>query len=105
MTVSRISDEQVTDLVIRAYLYRHIIRALSRGEVDTQAYEIKHDEKYRPDLVSYRVYGTTEARWLVKLLCGIEDEETALPIGTVVRFPPVGFVRERIRHFADGGGL
>jgi hypothetical protein len=105
MTISRLSDEQIKDVIIRSYLYRDILTALRDNTITSTAYEIKHDERFRPDLVSQRVYSSTAARWLVKLLCGIEDEEQALPIGTVIRFPSVSYLRERIRHFENGGDL
>lgn len=103
--VSRLSDTQIEDVIIRSYMYRDILTAIRKETVTTTAYEIKHDELFRPDLVSYRLYGTVSARWLVMLLCGIEDEESPLPVGTIIRFPPVGYVRERIRHFENGGDL
>lgn len=105
LNVSRLSDTQIEDVIIRAYMYRDILKVIREETITTTAYEIKQDEKYRADLVSFRVYGTISARWLVLLLCGVEDEENPLPVGTVVRFPPVGYVRERIRHFENGGDL
>lgn len=105
VALSRLSDMQITDVILRAYLYKDILTALRKQTVTSTPYEIKHDEKYRADLVSHRVYSTVNARWLVLLLCGIEDEESPLPVGTVVRFPPIGYVRERIRHFESGGEL
>jgi hypothetical protein len=105
MTLSRLSDEQIADVIIRAYLYKDILSALRDNTIESTPYEIKQDERFRPDLVSQRVYGSTAARWLVKLLCNIEDEEQPLPVGSVIRFPPVGYVRERIRHFENGGDL
>ena len=104
-TLSRLSDTQIEDVIIRSYLYQSILKAIEEQTIRTTAYEIRHDELHRADLVSHRVYGTDEARWLVMLLCGIEDEEEPLPIGTEIAFPEVSFVRERIRHFSEGGGL
>lgn len=105
MTVSRLSDTQISDVIIRSYLYRDILKAIRESKVDTTPYEIKQDEEYRADLVAHRVYGSIAARWLVLLLCSIEDEERPLPVGAVIRFPPAGYVRERIRHFENGGGI
>jgi phage tail protein X len=102
---SRLSDEKIEDVIIRSYLYRDILKSIRENSVTTTAYELKHDEKYRPDLVAFRVYGNTAARWLVKLLCDTEDEERALPVGTTIRFPDIAYVRERIRHFENGGGI
>lgn len=105
MTTSRLSDTKIADPVIRSYLYMDIIKAIRNNSVNCTPYEIKEDERYRPDLVSQRVYGSTSSRWLVKLLCGVEDEELPLPVGTTLLFPEAGYIRERIRHFENGGGL
>lgn len=105
MTISRLSDEQITDIVIRSYLYKDILNAVRENAVSCTRYEIKEDERYRPDLVAYRVYGSVAGRWLVKLLCDTDDEENPLPVGSTILFPSIGYVRERIRHFENDGGL
>lgn len=105
MTTSRLSDTKVADPIIRAYLYKDILRAIRENSVNCTQYEIKEDERFRPDLVSQRVYGSTASRWLVKLLCSVEDEENPLPVGTTISCPEAGFIRERIRHFENGGDL
>lgn len=103
--LSRLSDLQIEDDVIRAYLYREILSAVADGSVASFPYEIKMDEAYRPDLVSFRVYGHTELRWLVCLLCSVEDEEEPLPVSSVVLFPNQTYIRDRIRHYAENGEL
>lgn len=103
--LSRLSDEQVTDPIIRSYLYRDILQAINNGTTPVTEYEIKQDEYFRPDLVSFRAYGTTDLRWLIKLLCDVDDEEDPLPAGSNIYLPEPAFVRDRIRHFAEDGSL
>lgn len=103
--LSRLSDLNIEDDVIRSYLYREILNAIRKEAVNCQSYEIKPDEKYRADLVSLRVYGTIEASWLVMLLCDVEEGSDPLPVAADIQFPPASYIRERIRHFAEGGGL
>lgn len=105
MTISRLSDRKIDDPFIRSYLYKDILKAVRENSVTCTPYEIKADERYRPDLVSQRIYGSTSSRWLVKLLCGVEDEELPLPVGSTFLFPEAGYIRERIRHYENGGGL
>ncbi|GAB1077914.1 baseplate wedge protein 53 [Shewanella algae] len=103
--LSRLSDLQIADDVIRSYLYREILTGITTSNVKTTQYEIKGDEMYRPDLVSFRVYGHTELRWLVCLLCSVEDEEEPLPVSSVISFPDPTYIRDLIRHYAESGEL
>lgn len=105
ITDSRLSDTQIEDPILRSYLYKDIITAIKNGTITTVEYEIKPDEQYRPDLASYRIYSTVACRWLIMLLCNVSDEEDPLPVASVVAFPDKTYVRERIRHYAEGGGL
>lgn len=103
--LSRLSDLNIKDDIIRAYLYRTIIDAINNLTVECANYEIKADEAFRADLVSYRIYGTVEAKWLVMLLCDVEQDFDPLPVGTDILFPPADFIREQIRHFAENGEI
>lgn len=105
MSLSRLSDQNVTEPVIRSYLYRDLLTYVNDlTKTGALQHDIALDEAYRPDLVSFRVYQTTELRWLVGLVTDIEDEAKPLPVGRSFRFPPIPFIRERIRHYAEGGG-
>ncbi|MGL4895386.1 MAG: hypothetical protein ACRDCT_15130 [Shewanella sp.] len=105
MKLARISDMNIEDDIIRALLYRDILTYVATRSPKHIEYEIKADELYRPDLVAYRVYGNLEARWIAMLICGVEDDEYPLPVATTLTFPDLVYVRERIRHYAAGGGL
>jgi len=104
--ISRLSPLNVDDEILRGYLFKTVLeQANDKTNTDYTEYEIKQDEEYRPDLVSQRLYKTPDLRWVVSLLADVEDEADPLPIGSVFRFPSIVWLREQIRHFADGGGL
>lgn len=105
-SLSRLSPLNVEDEIVRGYLFKTVLAyANDQTNTDYTEYEIKTDEEYRPDLASHRLYGTPDLRWVVSLLADVEDESEPLPVGSVFRFPPVAWLREQVRHFADGGGL
>lgn len=105
-SLSRLSPLNVEDEILRGYLFRTVLEyAIDTTNTDITPYEIKTDEEYRPDLASQRIYGTPDLRWVVSLLADVEDESEPLPVGSVFRFPQISWLREQIRHFAEGGGL
>lgn len=105
-TLSRLSPLNIKDEILRGYLFRRVLEyAADSTNTEYIEHEIKVDEEYRPDLASQRIYSTPDGRWVVSLLADVEDEAEPLPVGSVFRFPPVYWLREQIRHFADGGGL
>lgn len=106
-TIPRLSPLNIDDEILRGYLFSTVLRYSQdkSNAADCLLYEIKQDEEYRPDLTAYRIYGTPDLRWVVSLLTDVEDESDPLPVGTVFQFPDTAWLREQIRHFADGGGL
>lgn len=104
--LSRLSDLQIEDDVIRAMLYSDVLAMVANlGNTDVISHEVRLDEQYRPDLVANRAYGNPVMRWVVSLVADVEDESEPLPVGVVLRFPSAAWIRERIRHYADGGGI
>lgn len=104
--LSRLSDLQIDDDVIRSMLYADVLaHCRDESETDVLTHGVLLDEEYRPDLVAYRVYGNEVMRWAVSLVADVEDEADPLPVGQTLRLPTAAWVRERIRHYVDGGGL
>lgn len=104
--LSRLSDMQIEDDVIRSMLYSDVLaHCREEGEADVLTHDVLLDEVYRPDLVAYRVYGNPVMRWAVSLVADVEDESEPLPVGVALRLPSAAWVRERIRHYMDGGGI
>lgn len=96
----RLSDLSIEDHIWRAQLYTKILNYV-RTSKDSIFYELKEDEKTRPDLVSYRVYGVESLRWVVVLVAGNDDEFSPLPVGYRLVFPPISEVRRMIREVKE----
>jgi hypothetical protein len=103
MTQSRLSDMSIIDDILRVTLYKSVLSYVENTDNinDLIVYEIKEDESDRPDLLSMRVYGTPELRWLVMLLTGNEDEFAPIESGNDVYLPPLSIVRTMIREVRD----
>lgn len=104
--LSRLSDMQIEDDIIRSLLYADVLaHCRDDSEQDVVTHDVMLDEEYRPDLLAFRVYGTDVMRWAVSLVADVEDESDPLPVGVKLRLPSAAWVRERIRHYMDGGGI
>lgn len=103
MSLSRLDNQLIEDPVLRSYLFRVIKEKADSYDTSLVRHYITEDETLRPDLVSYRVYGTKELQWVVTLLSGNEDPGAEMTSGTEIRFPALSWIREQIRHFADDG--
>ncbi|HIF9347087.1 TPA: hypothetical protein ACX6RX_003198 [Photobacterium damselae] len=101
MNLSRLSDLNIDDDILRADFYRIIISYINSPTSNLFTYTIKIDEEYRPDLAAYRAFGSEELRWLITLVCGIDDEAMPLPIGDTFSFPPVTWIRQQMRRFIE----
>ncbi|WP_413113425.1 hypothetical protein [Thaumasiovibrio sp. DFM-14] len=99
--LSRLSDLNIDDDILRAELYHRISRYIANPSNSVLVHFVAIDETYRPDLVSYRLYGTPELRWLVSLVCDVDDEAAALPVGEEIRLPPAAWLRTEIRRYSD----
>lgn len=52
-------------------------------------YRVKSIDTYRPDMISYKCYGTVEYWWLILLVNGIDDGFTELQPGMVLTIPNI----------------
>lgn len=101
--IGRLSDLNIVDDIIRADFYQHVVAHIQNPTADTITYTIRIDEEYRHDLVAYRVYaGITELRWIVGLVCGVDDEAEPLPVGETFNFPTPVWIRREMRSFIEG---
>lgn len=96
-SLSRLSDQNVSDPIIRNAMYKELLTSNKDNWVSRA---VSVDEEYRPDIVSYRVYGTAECSWLVLLVAGLSDELDSLPVGQELRYPPAHEVRQKIKQFS-----
>ncbi|PLR30021.1 baseplate protein [Chimaeribacter californicus] len=100
MTISRLDDRNVTDPILRAYMRQEIMTKAMSYDSDLLTYDILADEIYRPELIAYRIWGTGELRWVVTLVCGLEDECDAMEEGTEITVPTLAWIREQINTFS-----
>lgn len=106
MTLSRLSDLNISDPIYRAHYYQLVMAHVKEiGNTELQSYTLKPDETYRPDLVSYRVFGTPDLEWLISLVCDVPDPAEPLPIGLEIKVPSATWVRSSMRQFMDDMGL
>ncbi|MCG6387514.1 hypothetical protein K6U51_11825 [Vibrio fluvialis] len=103
--LSRLSDMNIEDDVLRAAYYQRVNEYINSTDSSLSEYDLKEDEEYRPDLVSYRIYGTVELGWLVCLVCDLDDVAEPLPIGETIYLPEAAWVRRSMRQFMDELGL
>lgn len=94
--LSRLSDQNIEDPIIRNAMYRDLM-ASDKSDWTTRAIAV--DEELRPDIASYRVYGTVECRWVISLVAGVTDELEPLPVGVPQSYPPANVVRKSIKKF------
>ena len=100
MNDPRLSNLSIDDHIWRVKLYQKIREYIRKGEAVTY-YEVKADEKTRPDLLSYRAYGLVDLRWVVVLVSNNDDELQPLPVGYRITLPPVQVVRTFIREVKE----
>ncbi len=99
--MKRLSPYNITDTLIRGELYREIRDGadnLSPGWVE---HTVQPDERLMPELVAYREYGTDDLKWVVLIVSGLDNYRGELPVGEVLRLPPLVWVRQRIKYWAD----
>ena len=103
--LSRLSDLNIEDPILRAHYYQRIIEHIESPSSDLKVHEIKINEEYRPDLVASRAFGSKELAWLVGLCCDVEDPMDPLPVGEKIYMPQASWVRRSMRQFMDEMGL
>lgn len=97
--LSRLSPYNITDPLIRNELYREIRNGQTQNISSWREYEIQPDERLRPELAGYRVYGSNEMKWIILIASGMDDMREALEEGSTIRLPPPAWIRERILYY------
>ncbi len=103
--ISRLSDLNIEDPVLRASYYRLVLDYLNEKDAETISYTIKLDEEFRADLASYRCYSSSELSWLFYLVCEVADPFDGLPVAEELVLPPAAWIRRSMRQFMDEQGL
>lgn len=99
--ISRLSDLNIEDDVLRADFYQRVLQYINSPNAEVTVRVIRPDEEWRQDLVSSRLYATVELRWLVALICDVEDDADPLPVAESFKFPPSSWIRREMRRFID----
>lgn len=97
----RLSPYNISDDLIRGELYREIrdgAKNLATGWIE---HTIQPDERLMPELAAYREYKTDTLKWVVLVVAGLDDYREALPVGEVLRLPPLVWVRQRIKYWTE----
>ncbi len=103
--LSRLSDQNIEDPILRGEYYRVIFDYLSSKDAETLNYTIKPDESFRPDLAARRAYGNSELAWLITLMGEVDDPYYGLTVGDTLTLPTSAWVRRSMRQFMDEVGL
>ncbi|WP_254446386.1 hypothetical protein [Pantoea sp. CCBC3-3-1] len=98
--ISRLDDRNIEDPIIRAYMRQSIMNKSQSYDSDLLVYDIQPDEIYRPELIAYRIWGTGELRWVITLVCGLEDESEPMSEGEELTVPSLSWIREQINAFS-----
>lgn len=98
--MSQLLDKNVTDLVLRAQMYRDILDDIASGNQAAKTHEIKEDEQYRSDLIAFRFYGRYDIAWLVDLMSAREDIADPHVIGMKLLLPESVYIRSKIKYYA-----
>ncbi|MFH1984790.1 MAG: hypothetical protein ABIL58_23360 [Pseudomonadota bacterium] len=99
--MNRLSPYSITDDLIRGELYREIRTGAANLTAGWIEHTVQPDERLMPELVSHREYGTDELKWAVLIVAGLDDYREPLEVGAVLRLPPVVWIRQRIKYWAD----
>ncbi len=98
--MSQLTDENVTDLVLRAQMYKDILADIANGTEIAEAHEVKEDEQYRSDLIAFRFYGRFDLAWLVDLMSNREDIADPHIIGMQILLPDSVYIRNKIKFYS-----
>jgi hypothetical protein len=60
---------------------------------------VKHNEEARPDLISYRLYGTSDLWWIVLWLNGIQDVWHDLVPDVALKYVPRSRIDDALKYF------
>ncbi len=103
--LSRFSDQNIEDPILRANFYRLVLDYLGGKGAETLDYTVKIDEEYRPDLAAFRALGSAELDWLIMLVGEVADPFYGLPVGYTLTLPNKAWIRRTMRQFMDEVGV
>ena len=102
MTLSRLSDENIQSIVLRSMLHDEIRNYRAN---DAIRYVTRPDEAIRADLTAYRVYNNVDLMWCCQIVSGYDDLSLTQAVGVELLFPPITWIRDRIRYYESRESL
>ncbi|WP_163836753.1 hypothetical protein [Spartinivicinus ruber] len=100
MQPARLSPLTIQDPLLRTQFYK----ALRSPLPDWQRHEVALDEVLMPELISLRFYGTPQLKKIVVIIAQLDDMRGALKAGTTLQLPPIKWIRQQIKVYADREG-
>lgn len=99
----KLSPENITDVLLRAELYREIRNAQSWDEAPRgwTEYEVQPADTLMPELIAYKVYRLDTLKWVVLVAASQDDFRVRLEAGTTLMLPSSAWLQERIRDYVD----
>jgi len=78
---------KVTNDSIEEYDYLHNTLSEFKTEYPIEYYRIEEGDLIRPDLISYKIYGTINFWWLIMMFNNIHDVFNEMQVGTLIKIP------------------
>ena len=71
--------------------YDHLHNNLSKFKMTypVQYYRITEEDTMRPDMISYKAYGSVAYWWVVMLVNGVQDVLTDINVGDLLKIPNI----------------
>ena len=80
------------------YLYNNLSRFVMSYPVGH--YQIMAQDVMRPDLISYKIYGTVDYWWILLYVNGIDDPLTGIVDGTIITTPNILDIYQFYKQYA-----
>ena len=75
-----------------------LFKALRNPKEDWLEHTVEPNEEYDLYKIAYRVYGTTEAWWIIAICARKDNPMERLLAGTTFKIPPLAWVREKLKQ-------
>lgn len=75
-----------------------LFKALRNPTEDWTEHTVQPNEEFDLYKISYRVYGTTEAWWIIAVCAKKDNPLEKLPAGTSFKLPPLSWVRDKLKN-------
>jgi len=74
---------------IDEYDYLHNNLTKFKMNYKSSYYRIEQDDLMRPDLISYKIYGTIAYWWLIMMINGIQNPLKDMELGALLQIPNI----------------